>query len=109
MTMFIPGENISHRFYIPLTQGDVSKIFVSYRQDGRVILVKNVYPGQVENEREGTGSSFVVTLSQQESLLFKDDYSFTVQVNIIVRDGTRCTSKEMSGANGMQHIRKVVN
>ena len=109
MIMFIPGETISHKFFIPLTRGDVSKISVSYRQDGRIILIKNVYPGQITNESSGTGSSFVVTLSQQESLLFKDDYSFTVQVNVITVTNTRCTSKEMNGRNGMQHIREVVN
>lgn len=110
MTVFIPGETISHQFFVPLTQGDVSRVYVSYRQDGRVILIKNVYPGHMTNVTSGVGSSFIVTLSQQESLLFRDNESFTVQVNMILRDGvTRYTSKEMNGENGIQHIREVVN
>lgn len=109
MIMFIPGETIAHQFYIPYTRGDVKQISVSYRQDGQVFLVKNVYPPQITDESSGTGSSFVVTLSQQESLLFKDDFSFKVQLNVIFVSDARAACPEMDGRNGMQHIREVVN
>lgn len=110
MTVFIPGETISHQFFVPFTQGDVSKVYVSYRQNGRIVLVKNVYAGHLTNVTSGVGSSFTVTLSQQESLLFQDDKSFTIEINVISRNGqTRYTSQEMDGETGIQHIREVVN
>lgn len=109
MIMFVPGETISHKFFIPVVQGDVVKLNVSYRQEGRIVLVKQVYPGSVTNDSSGVGSSFVVTLSQEESLLFQNNKSYTVQVNMLLKDNVRCASVEMNGANGVQHIREVVN
>ena len=110
MIMFIPGETIVHKFYIPFVRNDIKRIIVSYREKNHIILEKYVYDNQVTNESQGASASFVVTLSQQESLLFSDDYSFKVQLNVFLKDNTtRCASLEMDGATGLQHIREVVN
>ena len=108
MIMFIPGETISHKFVVPFMREDILKIIVSYRQDGHIILTKTVASYSVSAEESGVGSSFSITLSQQESLLFRDDMPFSVQLNVIFTNGARCASREIERSNGFQHIREVV-
>jgi len=108
MIMFIPGETISHKFVVPFVRADVSKIYVSYRQDGHVILTKTVTSSSIAAAESGVGSSFSITLSQQESLLFRDDMPFSVQLNVLFTNGARCASREIERSNGFQHIREVV-
>jgi len=106
--MFIPGETITHQFFIPFVRSDVNKVEVTYRQNGHIILRKSVAGGSLTNVTQTSQSSFNVTLSQQESLLFDDDKPFYVQLNVIFMNNTRCASVEIKGSNGMQHIREVV-
>ena len=105
--MFIPGETISHRFVIPFVKGYVSKAIVSYKQCDHIVLIKEV--DQVMMEEDPEGSQFTIDLSQQESLLFKNGTDLYVQVNVLLGDGTRCTSLEIRRENSSQHIREVVN
>ena len=102
--MFIPGETISHKFYIPFVRSDIDRIYVSYKQNDCLILKKTVYPGSVT--REGVNSYFIVVLSQEESLLFQDDMGYTIQLNVIFTSGARCSSKDIKGVNGAQHLRE---
>ena len=84
-------------------------MLVTYRQYDHVILVKQVQPRDIINEE--SGSHFVVSLSQEESLLFKDNTDFFVQLNVMFSgpDGeTRATSVELRGGNNLQHFREVV-
>lgn len=106
--MFIPGETITHQFYIPFIAADVLKILVTYKQDDRVILTKTVYSNQILTVASGEQSTFTVTLTQQESLLFKNDSDFKIQLNVIFNSLARCASVEMDGSNGVQQYRKVV-
>ena len=104
--MFIPGETITHQFIIPFVRSDLEKIIVSYRQDDDVILIKTVYPGQVEDM--GSKGKFAVTLSQEESLLFDDAKNYFIQLNVLMRNSARCASVEIKGTNGIQHIEEAV-
>lgn len=106
--MFIPGETIGYRFYIPFVAGDVARIFVSYKQDGKLLVRKTVSPGQIINVAGGGQSYFTLSLTQEESLMFQDDYSYSIQLNVVLTSGARCVSKEMNGSTGIQHIREVV-
>lgn len=105
--MFIPGETISFQYYIPFVRNDVEKLVVSFKQRDRVILQKIVYPGQIEGE--GSNSKVVITLSQEESLLFENNNKFKMQLNVYFIGGARCTSMELVDETGQQHIREVVN
>lgn len=107
--MFIPGETVAHKFYLPFHKTDITKVIVTYRQNDHVILIKTLYSGQIEDEVEG--SHFVITLSQEESLLFKDNSYFYVQINVFFTgpDGlTRGTSVELRGDCKLQQYREVV-
>ena len=108
--MFIPGETISHQFHLPFPKTDVVKIIVSYCQEGHIVFEPiTIYPNQITNEP--TGSQFVITLSQENSLLFEADKYFYVQLNVIfsTEEGIiRSTCMELRGENKIQHIREVV-
>ena len=108
--MFIPGETIAHTFYLPFERASVRIIKVTYKQNNDIILVKNVYPGQItDSDLAGLGSKFTVVLSQEESLMFKDDSIFYVQLNTLFADGARGSSVELKGTNGVQHYKEVVS
>ena len=104
--MFIPGETIAHRFNIPFPKEGITRVLVTYKQENRTILVKTVYSNEIQ--ASGNNCYLTVTLSQEESLLFKNDKNFKAQLNILFSSGVRCASKEVDGINGIQHIRKEV-
>ena len=106
--MFIPGETVIHRFNLPFPNEGITRVYVTYKQQNRVILSKTVFAGEVKKASSGTTSYFSVTLSQEESLLFRNDINYTIQLNVMFSSGARCASVEMDGTNGVQHIRKVV-
>ena len=105
--MFIPGETISHHFVIPFVKGYINKAVVSYKQNDHIVLKKEVEQIWIDDHPDG--SQFTVNLSQQESLLFKNGADLYVQVNVLLFDGTRCTSVEMRRESSSQHIREVVD
>ena len=105
--MFIPGETITHGFYIPFTSEEVDKIYVTYNQNKRNLITKEVSSSDIEDETDV--SFFAVEFSQAESLLFENDTRFKVQLNVILTDGDRVTSKPIDGKNGVQLLRKVVS
>jgi len=114
--MFIPGETIVYRFNLPFPNEGISMVYVTFKQENRNILTKTVFGGEIkatpkenpEDDSVETTSYFTVALSQEESLLFKNDKNFKIQLNVAFTSGTRCASIEMDGDNGVQHIRKVV-
>ena len=102
--MFIPGETITHRFYVPFSTAE--HIYVTYKQNNKLILEKTVSGNSIV--QEGINFYFDVEFSQEESLLFVNNNSYTVQLNVTLTGGKRCTSVELKGTNGVQHIREVV-
>ena len=106
--MFIPGETISHRFIIPFVRSDIGRVYITYHQDDRIILKKSIPGPQVRRLSDSNESYFIITFTQKESLLFRNNNDYTVQLNVVFDSGDRCTSYEISGKNGMQHIKEVV-
>lgn len=107
--MFFPGETVAHRFTINILKDGIGRILVTYKQDNKTILQKSVYFGDIEEDYAKRCCYFTVSLSQEESLLFRNNKDFKIQLNIIFRSGARATSVELDGSNGIQHMRKVVN
>lgn len=101
--MFIPGETIIHNFVIPFDTTKIANVIVTYKQNGQVVLMKTVAA-----EAYGPQSQVTIHLTQDESLLFRDETSFLVQLNVIMTDGSRCASRELKGISGIQHLRKKV-
>lgn len=109
MKMFIPGETVHHQFTVPFSPSNISKVIVTYRQNGNIVLVKNVTSSSIQNGPL-TGSAIVaVALTQEESLLFEDNSDYWVQINLRTISGHRAASKEIKDSTGPQHYKKVIS
>ena len=104
--MFHPGETVSHTFTIPFSSSEVAKIIVTYKQNDHIILTKTI-TSNITDSSEST-SLAVVTLTQEESLLFEEGKDFKIQLNVLTNSGNRITSNEIKGENGAQHYKKVI-
>lgn len=108
--MFNPGETVSHQFIIPFVAEEISKIIVTYKQDGDVVLEKTITSGFETYETDKT--RILVTFSQADSLLFKPEYDYTIQLNVLISNNgsfMRASSKEIKGKNGIQYHREVIS
>lgn len=106
--MFIPGETIAHQFIIPFVANEIEKVIVSYKQDDHIVLELTVTSEQIEQGETAAEAKFTVSLSQTQSLLFMNNKDTYAQLNVILPNGTRCSSKEMKLDTGNQHIREVI-
>ena len=110
--MFIPGETVSFRFTLPFYSSDISKGFVTFYQDDRVILEITTAASKYKSVAGQRKCYVDVTLTQQQSLLFDDDKDYYAQINVLVSDGSggtlRCTSRKVKGSNGTQFKQEVV-
>lgn len=105
--MFAPGETITHKFRVPFVASEIKTAIVSYKQGEHLVLEKTIKSG-FEEDDPPDHTFITVLLTQGESLLFKDDMPFTIQINIATTFGTRSTSREMSGSTLLQHVRDVI-
>lgn len=106
--MFSPGETTVQRFTVPFTPSELSTIIVTYRQDDHIVLIKTITSGFTAGATAGE-TAFEIALTQQESLMFKDDSDYYVQINVYTTSGSRATSKEMKDSTGVQHYKKVIS
>jgi len=105
--MFFAGETISHIFTIPFLPEEVSRILVTYKQNNRIVLVKSITSEAIETV-DGE-STFAVTLSQKESLLFKTNEFVKIQLNVYTTTAARCVSEELTTFIGVQHVNEVID
>lgn len=114
--MFNPGETVSHQFIIPFVASELSKVIVSYKQDGDIVFEKTItsgfepyYKPDESHEEVAQRTMFTIAFSQEESLLFSPKKDFKAQINVFTTRGSRATSKEIEGKNGAQYHREVIN
>jgi len=107
--MFFPGENIMHRFVIPFVKSEIDYVVISYKQNDQIVLEKMI-TSDSEDMSEDTASSTKIeyTLTQSESLSFRDDIPFTMQVNVYSLGGSRHTSHLLNSTNSVQYYREVM-
>lgn len=117
--MFHPGETVIHRFIIPFAYREVKKVIVTYKQNNRIILVKELpekgstaFPTQELEAASETNffkatAQFDVALTEEESLLFSDETKFTIQINVVTMSNTRAASHEIQSESGIQHYREL--
>lgn len=104
--MFAPGETVTHRFVIPFAKSDIDYVVVSYRQNGQIILEKNIASSDPDMETDSQLSvSIEYELTQEESLLFEDLTPYSIQLNVFTQGGSRHTSKEIGDKNFIQYHR----
>ena len=104
--MFFPGETIAHTFVIPFVPNEIDHVIVSYKQNGGIVLEKTITSG-FKMERGKT--SFTLVLTQAEGLMFEDDMTFTIQLNVrLTENDCRMTSRELNGESGTQYYREIM-
>jgi hypothetical protein len=92
---------------IPFAKDEISVAIVTYKQNNYIVLEKTVQKTEIEDL--GAGASMIsYGLTQLQSLCFEDDSEFTIQVNILTKSGSRHTSSELKGSNGIQYVREVI-
>lgn len=107
--MFTPGETITSEYHLPFRQEDVAALYLSFRQDDRIILSKQINRTNIINSTSPVNTSYIIgTLTQEESLLFDDNKQYYAQWNALLINGQRITSEEMRGTTGTQHKREVI-
>ena len=106
--MFIPGETVSFRFTIPFYRSDVSKGYVTFFQDNRVILELQASSSNFKAVGSERKCYLDISLTQPQSLLFEGYTEYSVQLNIMLTDGSRCVSREIKSYNGKQFKPEVV-
>lgn len=104
--MFIPGETVTHEFTIPFADAELSKVVVTYKQDERIVLTKTISSFEKVTE---TKTKITLPFSQQDSLMFKDDTVYTIQLNVYTTRGSRAACTEFKSNTGKQHYKKVIS
>ena len=67
----IRGTTPTHLFSdIPVLSADIKQIWVSYLQNGTLVLTKDIDQVTITDDTETETSTVAVTLSQEETLLF---------------------------------------
>lgn len=108
--MFHPGETSTQLFELPFKKSDIKKVIVSYRQKGQIVLERTVTsPGNIVASADDT-TLLSVTLTEAESLLFKDFTDVAIQLNVIFNGNSsnRAVSSEVYTSTGIQHIRDTL-
>lgn len=107
--MFNPGETIVQTFIIPFKKVDISKVIVTYRnKDHDVFHVKPITSDTIRpNENDPNKSDVIAMLDEEETLLFQEFSSYTIQLNVLT-GVSRFASHEIKGKTGPQHIQEVI-
>lgn len=75
------GSTPTHTFTLPSDiAGSLTAVEITYKQNGKVILQKRKKDCTIE------GNVVAVTLSQEETFLFKDDAIVKIQIRVAIDD-----------------------
>ena len=89
---FHPGETLVLNFVIPFSIYDVKAVAVSFR-DANSVVFESLVDGIVKEDEYKTRVGF--TMTQAESLQFKEKYKYTMQLNVFGPNSSRIASKEI--------------
>lgn len=84
------GSTPTFTFEIPFESPEMDKrlSLISFEQDDELVLEKTLNDCEIESNR------YLLTLSQEESLLFKEGKAIA-QINIITVEGKRLVTQEL--------------
>lgn len=88
---FHPGETVVLNFLIPFSKYDVDAVALSFRDKDHVVLECLTTSFVEEGEKLRLGYS----LTQAETLQFKEFTNYMMQLNVYGPNSSRITSKEM--------------
>lgn len=91
----IRGTTPTHTFSkLPVLSTEIDEIWISYLQNGRAILNKDISAVTFEDNIEEETCTATVKLTQDETLLFTSGAA-SVQVRLLLKDGTAFASDEV--------------
>lgn len=97
---FHPGETIVVNFLIPFSKYDVDAVVLSFRDKDHVVLECLTTSFVEEGEKLRIGYS----LTQAETLQFKEYSEYKMQLNVYSPNSSRITSNEMDVKTESQHL-----
>jgi hypothetical protein len=80
------GTTPTHTMTLPFNTDTIDKIRILYSQKDELILTKNTEDCTI------SGNIVTVSLTQEDTLLFKNDIIIEIQVRILFKDGTAAAS-----------------
>lgn len=90
----VRGTTPTHMFHgMPFLSTEIVQIWITYLQAGRVILTKDINDVAFDDNLISSSCSASVELSQEDTLSFKPGTA-TVQVRVLLYDGTALASNE---------------
>lgn len=79
--MIVRGSTQEHIFILPFYLDMIEELFVTYSQNGKKVLEKKLSDGRLST----TNNSYIVTLSQEDTLSFTPSFLTNPQkVNLVV-------------------------
>ena len=75
------GTTPTHTFNLPFSTGLIAALRITYVQNGEIVLNKT------EKDVEAGESSIAVTLTQEETLQFKENRMVEVQMKVLTTGG----------------------
>lgn len=91
----IRGTTPKHLFSeLPFAADDVKQIWITYFQNGKDVLTKDITSVELTDDPESETSTAAVQLSQQDTLLFTGG-SATIQLRVLLNDDTALASNEV--------------
>jgi hypothetical protein len=106
--MLIPGDTVVHNFTIPFDYDDVEEVDISYKQGDRIVYEKKI-THQTSDVYITRGDGFTILscdLSQNVTLLFEDNMTYTIQLTVLTSGGGRTTSGIIKSSSGIQYVRR---
>lgn len=90
----IRGTTPTHIFHgMPFLSTEISQIWITYQQAGRVILTKDINNVVFDDNFLSSSCSASVQLTQEDTLSFRPGTA-TVQLRVLLYDGTALASGE---------------
>lgn len=75
------GTTQTHTFTIPFNLSLVSKLRITYKQGDKVVITKT------EQDIKKEGANIIVSLTQQETLMFNDSSIVEIQLKVLTNGG----------------------
>lgn len=97
-----PGSTPKHSFELPFPASELAVAYVTYTQDGHLMLEKELSDFQQE------GNVVSYRLTQEETLRFKEGRPVRLQFDFRSHSGVRAPSDIITLTVGETHIKEVI-
>ena len=86
----IQGTTPTHKFNLDIDTGLISKLRISYEQNGKIVLYKE------KEDCDFTANAITVKLTQEETLKFDAPGNARIQLHAVTPSGDSMATKPMS-------------